>query len=68
GLPAIYGSYILSSGKTGKMLAVVDGGELTARRTADDRSVDLAAPEGKIINAYDSELVALIGNPATNNP
>ncbi len=34
GLPAIYGSYILSSGKTGKMLAVVDGGELTARRTA----------------------------------
>ncbi|MCJ7997653.1 ornithine cyclodeaminase family protein [Rhizobium cremeum] len=34
GLPAIYGSYLLSSGKTGKMLAVVDGGELTARRTA----------------------------------
>ncbi|NML75457.1 ornithine cyclodeaminase family protein [Rhizobium sp. S-51] len=34
GLPAIFGSYILSSGKTGKMLAVVDGGELTARRTA----------------------------------
>ncbi|SSC69404.1 unnamed protein product [Ciceribacter sp. T2.26MG-112.2] len=34
GLPAIHGSYILSSGKTGKMLAVVDGGELTARRTA----------------------------------
>lgn len=34
GLPAIHGSYLLSSGKTGKMLAVVDGGELTARRTA----------------------------------
>jgi ornithine cyclodeaminase len=34
GLPAIHGSYLLSSGKTGEMLAVIDGGELTARRTA----------------------------------
>ena len=34
GLPAIFGSYLLSSGKTGEMLAVIDGGELTARRTA----------------------------------
>jgi len=34
GLPAIHGSYLLSSGETGAMLAVVDGGELTARRTA----------------------------------
>lgn len=34
GLPAIHGSYLLSSGRTGEMLAVVDGGELTARRTA----------------------------------
>lgn len=34
GLPAIYGTYLLSSGKTGEMLAIVDGGELTARRTA----------------------------------
>jgi ornithine cyclodeaminase len=33
-LPAIFGTYLLSSGKTGEMLAVVDGGELTARRTA----------------------------------
>jgi ornithine cyclodeaminase/alanine dehydrogenase-like protein (mu-crystallin family) len=33
-LPAIFGTYLLSSGKTGQMLAVVDGGELTARRTA----------------------------------
>jgi ornithine cyclodeaminase/alanine dehydrogenase-like protein (mu-crystallin family) len=33
-LPAIHGSYLLSSGKTGEMLAVIDGGELTARRTA----------------------------------
>ncbi len=34
GLPAIYGTYLLSSGTTGEMLAIVDGGELTARRTA----------------------------------
>lgn len=34
GLPAIHGSYLLSSGQSGEMLAVIDGGELTARRTA----------------------------------
>jgi ornithine cyclodeaminase/alanine dehydrogenase-like protein (mu-crystallin family) len=33
-LPTIIGTYLLSSGKTGEMLAMVDGGELTARRTA----------------------------------
>lgn len=33
-LPAIFGTYLLSSGKTGEMLAAVEGGELTARRTA----------------------------------
>ncbi|TCV70343.1 ornithine cyclodeaminase [Neorhizobium sp. R1-B] len=33
-LPTIIGSYLLSSGKTGEMLAIVEGGELTARRTA----------------------------------
>lgn len=33
-LPAIFGSYLLSSGKTGQLLAILDGAELTARRTA----------------------------------
>lgn len=33
-LPAIFGTYLLSSGNTGEMLAAVEGGELTARRTA----------------------------------
>jgi len=33
-LPAIHGAYLLSSGMTGELLAIVDGGELTARRTA----------------------------------
>ncbi|MBO0344640.1 ornithine cyclodeaminase family protein [Roseibium sp. CAU 1637] len=34
GLPAISAQVLLSSGKTGEMLALIDGGELTARRTA----------------------------------
>lgn len=34
GLPAISGSYLLSSAETGELLAVIDGAELTARRTA----------------------------------
>lgn len=33
-MPAIFGTYLLSSGRTGEMLAAIDGGELTARRTA----------------------------------
>lgn len=33
-LPAISGAYLLSSGATGALLAVLDGAELTARRTA----------------------------------
>ena len=33
-LPAIYGIYILSSARTGEALALFDGAELTARRTA----------------------------------
>ncbi len=34
GLPAIAGVYLLSHGTTGNLLALIDGGELTARRTA----------------------------------
>jgi Predicted ornithine cyclodeaminase, mu-crystallin homolog len=33
-LPTIIGTYLLSSARTGEMLAMVEGGELTARRTA----------------------------------
>lgn len=33
-LPTIIGRYLLSSGRTGEMLALIEGGELTARRTA----------------------------------
>ncbi len=34
GLASITASYVLMSGSTGEMLALIDGGELTARRTA----------------------------------
>ncbi|WP_417679820.1 ornithine cyclodeaminase family protein [Roseibium sp.] len=34
GEPAISAEYLLSDARTGKMLALIDGGELTARRTA----------------------------------
>src|SRR3546814_17530398 len=33
-LPAVSSSYILSDGRTGEIQAVIEGGELTARRTA----------------------------------
>ncbi len=34
GLPAVASTYLLCDGETGRHLAVLDGGELTARRTA----------------------------------
>lgn len=34
GLPAVSAQYLLSDARTGEMLALIDGGELTARRTA----------------------------------
>ncbi len=34
GLPAVAANYCLSHGRTGAMLALIDGGELTVRRTA----------------------------------
>ncbi|MEP3047401.1 MAG: ornithine cyclodeaminase family protein [Roseibium sp.] len=34
GLPAVAAQYLLSDARTGEMLALIDGGELTARRTA----------------------------------
>jgi ornithine cyclodeaminase len=49
-LPAIFGTYFLSSAKTGEMLAAIDGGELTARRTAATSALAaryLAHPEAK---------------------
>jgi ornithine cyclodeaminase len=49
-LPAIFGTYLLSSATTGEMLAAIDGGELTARRTAATSALAaryLAHPDAK---------------------
>lgn len=50
GLPAISGAYLLSSGATGALLAIIDGAELTARRTAAASALAarlLARPDAK---------------------
>lgn len=56
GLPAIFGSYLLSSGKTGEMLAVIDGGELTARRTA-----AASAVASRHLSDENSETMLMVG-------
>ncbi|OKL43516.1 bifunctional Delta(1)-pyrroline-2-carboxylate/Delta(1)-piperideine-2-carboxylate reductase [Pseudovibrio exalbescens] len=56
GLPAISASYVLSSGKTGETLALVDGGELTARRTA-----AASALAADYLARADSEHLVMVG-------
>jgi len=61
GLPAVQGTYLLFDGRTGVLLATLDGNELTARRTAAASALAasyLAAPEA------DSLLVAGTGRLA----
>ncbi|MFB9953294.1 ornithine cyclodeaminase family protein [Rhizobium puerariae] len=55
-LPTIIGSYLLSSGKTGEMLAIVEGGELTARRTA-----ATSALAAKYLARADAETMLMVG-------
>jgi ornithine cyclodeaminase len=55
-LPTIIGSYILSSGKTGEMLALVEGGELTARRTA-----ATSALAARYLAREDAETMLMVG-------
>ena len=55
-LPAIFGTYLLSSGKTGEMVAVIDGGELTARRTA-----ATSALAAKYLSRPDASSMLMIG-------
>jgi len=52
GLPSIYGSYLLSSAVSGELLAIIDGGELTARRTAAASALAsrfLSRPDSKVL-------------------
>lgn len=55
-LPTIIGSYLLSSGKTGEMLAMVEGGELTARRTA-----ATSALAARYLSRADSQTLLMAG-------
>ncbi len=55
-LPTIIGSYLLSSGRTGEMLAMVEGGELTARRTA-----ATSALAARYLSREDSETMLMAG-------
>lgn len=55
-LPTIIGSYLLSSGKTGELLALVEGGELTARRTA-----AASALAARYLARRDAETMLMVG-------
>lgn len=56
GLPSIYGSYLLSSGVTGELLAILDGGELTSRRTA-----AASALASRYLSRKDSSTLLVVG-------
>lgn len=51
-LPAVSGTYLLSSARTGQNLAIIDGGELTARRTAASSALAsryLSRPDARVL-------------------
>lgn len=56
GRPTIYGQYLLSSARTGEMLALVEGGELTARRTA-----ATSALASRLLSRPDAEEMLMVG-------
>ena len=56
GLPSIHGIYVLSDPGTGQPLAVLDGGELTARRTA-----AASALASRALSRPDSRTLLMVG-------
>ncbi len=56
GIPAVHGTYLLSSGATGEPLALLDGSELTARRTA-----AASALAAGYLSRPDSEKLLMVG-------
>ncbi len=56
GLPAVAATYLLSDGNTGAPLALIDGGELTARRTA-----AASALASEYLSRKDARTLAMIG-------
>jgi ornithine cyclodeaminase len=55
-LPAVHASYLLMEAKTGQPVAVLDGGELTVRRTA-----AASALASKYLSRNDSETLLMVG-------
>lgn len=55
-LPTIIGQYLLSSARTGEMLALIEGGELTARRTA-----ATSALASRYLSRADAEHMVMVG-------
>ncbi|WP_069812743.1 ornithine cyclodeaminase family protein [Streptomyces sp. TP-A0874] len=56
GLPALSSAYVLADGGTGQHLAVIDGGELTRRRT-----VGTAALGASLLSREDSRVHLIVG-------
>ena len=56
GLPAVNASYLLLSARNGQMLAMIDGGELTARRTA-----TASALAARFLAREDAEHLLVVG-------
>lgn len=56
GLPALSSTYVLADGETGKHLALIDGGELTRRRT-----VATAALGASLLSRKDSRVHLIVG-------
>ena len=56
GLPSIHGLYLLMEPRTGRPLAVLDGGELTARRTA-----AASALASRFLSRPDSRCLLMVG-------
>ncbi len=56
-LPSIMGSYLLMDGKTGAQLAVLDAGELTARRTA-----GASALASRYLSRQDASRLLIVGS------
>lgn len=56
GLPAIYGSYLLSNGETGSPLAILDGTTLTVWRTA-----SASALASRFLSRRDAERMVMVG-------
>lgn len=56
GLPTVQGLYVLSDADTGRPLAMIDGGELTARRTA-----AASALASRLLSRPDSRTLLMVG-------